>query len=170
MSIRDQSQVCFHKKNCHLKRIKHLRLVDVFDISKILLTKRSSEEELFMLSPYLVLYCMCFYFVLSLGGNRKCQLTQLHKWRVIWKRSMSKIINLHSAWYFDIQIWRQTWSKGHCGGLINSFAEVDIDEVKPNSLVFHSDLTLLWLSYFHVFPLQNLPSCWFGSELTRSKV
>ena len=53
---------------------------------------------------------------------------------------------------------KQTWGKWHCSGLINSFAEVDINEVNPDGLVLHTDLTLIWLSYFNILPLQDLSS------------
>lgn len=52
----------------------------------------------------------------------------------------------------------QTWGEWHCSNLINSFADVDINEVKSNGLDLHTDLTFIWLSYLNILPLQDLLS------------
>lgn len=57
---------------------------------------------------------------------------------------------------------RFTWCIRQCC-FINSFAEINIDEVETNCFVSHTNLTLLWFSYFHILPLQDL---YFSKSLT----
>ena len=53
------------------------------------------------------------------------------------------------------------WGKGYCSGSTNSFVGADINEAKLDGLILHTDLTLIWFSYFGTFPHQDLKTIKF---------